>query len=200
MLVRPLGLVCLTAVCAAAALAVLVSFASARNLSITSQTIKDTWSRLDFSGGFGTVECAMTVEGSLHATTLAKVAEALVGYVTSAISSSPCNRGGMTILRETLPWHITYVQFFGTLPNVDGISYGYITLSARFREPTFGIECLARSTREAPSIARFNREAGGRITGVTMSGTIPCGSVSGTISGTGRVTNASGQSVTVTLI
>jgi hypothetical protein len=120
-------------------LGALVSSASAGRLSNSSTTLRATWARMDFTGGFGTVECEVTLEGSLHSRTIAKVARALIGNITAASVSSPCRRGGATILRETLPWHVTYNSFAGTLPNITNILTDVVGASFRIREPTFGV-------------------------------------------------------------
>jgi hypothetical protein len=185
---------------AAVLLVALVGTASAGRLSTSSLSVKATWARLSYSGGFGTLECEVVVEGSFHARTIAKVAGALSGFITSA-SITRCARGGATVLRETLPWHVQYASFAGTLPNITSIGARVIGLAFRIREPTFGITCLSRSTTEAPGTITFSREAGGATTTAVAGGTIPCESFSGTLGGTSSsLDNGSGTRVTVTLI
>lgn len=59
---------------AAVALSATVGTASARNLSATSQTIRASWRELVFTSGTGgTTTCQVTLEGSLHSRTTAKV-------------------------------------------------------------------------------------------------------------------------------
>jgi len=174
----------LTAICAIVAFGVIVSSASAGRLSSSSQTHRVTWARMDFTGGFGTVECEVTLQGTMHARTGTKTANSLIGFVTTASVSSPCRRGGATILRETLPWHLTYDGFVGRLPNIELLIVLLIGVSFRIREPTFGVQCLLRSTTERPIRVAATREVGGRVTRLAPSGTIPCGSFSASVGAT----------------
>lgn len=179
-------------------LGALVSSASARNLSNSTNSISATWTAMNFAGGFGTVECEVTLAGTVP-TTFAKTAGAAVGSITAA-NAPACRRGGATVLRETLPWTVTYRNFVGTLPNISAIGTGVVGASFRMREPTFGVTCLARSTAESPNTGTYNREtATGRITSVDAGGSIPCNggiNVTGTISGRSSTVGA----ITVTLI
>ncbi len=188
----------LAAMIATACLGALVASASAGRLSSSTQAISATWTRLSFTGGFGTIGCSISLAGSLHAATHAKTAGTLIGYITEANVTS-CSFGGVTILRETLPWHRTYRLFAGTLPNITGIATDVVGFSYRFQEPAFGASCLARSTAASPMILTSNREAGGRITSMTAGGSISCGGaipITITIGGT----SSSVSALTVTLI
>jgi len=154
---------------------------------------------MDYSGGFGTVECEVAVEGSFHSRTSAKTTGALAGYIINS-NVVRCRRGGATILRETLPWHVQYESFSGTLPNITAINTRVIGASWRIREPTFGVTCLTKSTTAEPETASYNLTAG-VITSITVGGTIRCGSFTGTLSGTSsRTEEAAGRAITVTLI
>ncbi len=185
---------------AAAFFAALSGSAGARVFSFSHQTLRGTWREIRFSGGFGTVICAVTVEGSLHTRTVAKVAGSLVGYVTAA-SIGACAQGSATILRETLPWHITYGGFTGTLPNITGGNANVVNASFLIREPVFGISCLTRTRAETP--IRGSWEINARVLeSITLSGSIPtsCG-VTGAISGTTTsISSQEGARITVTLI
>jgi hypothetical protein len=153
----------------------LTATASARILSISNQQYRVTWNRLNFTGGFGTVECQVTLEGSLHSRTIAKVLNLLIGYITTAKIRNPCIRGEETILTETLPWHIRYAGFLGTLPNITGIRTNIIGAGFRLREPTFGATCLTLTTAAEPWIATFNRNTTTRqITSITLGVNILC--------------------------
>jgi len=178
-------------------LGALVASASAGRLSMSANTVRATWTRLSFSGGFGTIECEVVIEGSVHSRTINKWAGALYGYVTAA-NVPRCARGGVTILRETLPWHATYSAFTGTLPNITGIETNVNGVSFSVREPSFGITCLARGT----VAAFYNRETTtGTSVSISASGTLLCGSFNGTISGTSSALEArEATRITVTLI
>jgi hypothetical protein len=168
-------------------LGALVGSASARSFSSTSQTLRSTFSRVRFSGVFGSITCHVTLEGSLHTRTIAKVAGTLIGYITAA-NLGECAEGSATILRETLPWHVRYLSFTGTLPAITSLSINVIGASFRVREPL--ATCLARSTPESPSVGTFNREAGGALLTAEISGTIPtsCGANGSFASDRGAVT------------
>lgn len=136
-------------------LGTLVSGASARNLSTSNQSISGMWSSLRFGGAFGEATCRLTLEGSMHSRTMQKVNGSLVGYITSAILGS-CATGAATILQETLPWHMRYAGFQGTLPNITSFIIQTTGLSIRIRE-TFGTGCHVLATAAEPGIATTHR-------------------------------------------
>jgi hypothetical protein len=180
----------------------LTSSASAGRLSLSSQTWRSTFSEWRFAGGFGTMACALTLEGSLHSRTIAKVANALIGYITRAALGS-CTQGSAIILTATLPWHVRYVGFTGTLPNIGSLITGIARFSFQIREPVFGITCLAASTDTRPTTGTYNREAGGALTTAEINGRVPtnCGT-EGTLGGSSSSLTVLGAAtrITVTLI
>ena len=158
----------LIAVGAALVLGALVGAASAGRLSSTSTTFRAPFSRVVLSGAFGTIDCIVTLEGSLHTRTITKTVGRLIGYVTAA-NLGPCASGSATFLRETLPWHLTYRSFAGTLPNITAMNVDMSGYSLQYREPLF--TCLFRSgTGAAAMVLTFNREAGGALTTAIISG------------------------------
>ncbi|HEV7774751.1 MAG TPA: hypothetical protein VGO48_15830 [Conexibacter sp.] len=197
-----LGKMMLTVVGAIVLLAALVGSASAGRLSTSSQRVAAAWTRFNFRGGLGTVECEIIVNGSFHERTLSKTTGTLSGFISSA-NINRCSRGAVTVLAETLPWHVQYESFTGALPTITNIRAKIIGLAFRVQEPVFAIECLSRATAEAPGFLTFNRET---ATGATISGSaggsIRCGgAITGTLEGTtSSLTNGSGARVTVTLI
>ena len=185
---------------ATALLAASVSSASAGRLSFSATSASATWTTMTFSGGIGTVQCEVILNGTLHSRTMNKIRLSLMGYITAG-NVTRCARGGATILRETLPWHVRYESFGGTLPNISGVRTLVVGLPFRIREPTFGIECLARSTPEEPMVLQYNLDAGRQITTATVGGTVRCGGFTETFSGTSStISEAGGARVTVTLI
>ena len=103
--------------------------ATARSLSFNTQNIRATWSSLEFQG-LVTVRCRLTLEGSFHTRTIAKVARSLIGAITRAtIDEANCTNGQGRVRAETLPWHLTYEGFAGTLPNISAV----FALISRFR-------------------------------------------------------------------
>jgi hypothetical protein len=178
-------------------LGALVGSASARSFSNSETSSTATFPLVEFSGGF-VVRCNVTLGQRLHARTQGKVLESLIGLITSATVGG-CPSGSATILRETLPWHVRYNGFTGTLPNITSIATRVVGSSFRVREPVFGISCLARSTAASPATGVYNREGGGRITSVIIGGRVPtdCAGISGSLNGT---SNSISPAVTVTLI
>jgi hypothetical protein len=127
----------LVALTAAVLLASLVASASARSFSITNRSFRAVWAPLTFAEPFNffTIRCNVTMEGSFHSNTIAKVVNSLIGYVTRAIAGRPCTGGegwawngteGALTGATSLPWHITYGGFTGTLPNITGININLI--------------------------------------------------------------------------
>jgi len=185
----------LVTVATAVTFATLVASASAGRLSVSERSWAASWARISFVGGIGTVECEAALSHELHARTLTKTRGSLIGYM-AAVEIERCRTGAATLLRETLPWHVQYDSFGGTLPSIGSIRTLIIGFSMRIREPTFGMVCLARSTAAEPVIETYNLTAN-VITSHSLGGTIRCGSVDGTLSGTSL--GLSGR-VTVTLI
>lgn len=210
---------------AALILALAVGSAAARNLSASSQTIRAVWNPLTFSGeGVAEFRCRLTIEGSFHSRTIAKVARSLTGAITRAIIGRPCERNtawafngaernevlGNTTLPNTLPWHITYEGFAGTLPNITRINF--LIDRGRFlsRATILGFPVLCQYTLDATAgrnaAAIAEREAAGAITTLTADPTRRISSDSegcptAAFSGTGTVTVLNSTSrVTITLI
>jgi hypothetical protein len=148
--------------------------AAARNLSISNQALRSQFREVNFRLPFFTSRCQLTLEASYHMRTIAKVQGSLVGYVTTA-RLGPCSAGSVTILTETLPWHIRYLAFSGSLPNITDLVVNAIGVSFRIREP-FGVNCLSTSTAAEPAILTALREAAtGALTGARLGGSIRTG-------------------------
>lgn len=182
-------------------LGALVSTASATRLRSTSPTLRANFPRVNFTGGFGTTECAVTLEGSLHSTTIVKTRGLLIGYITRAvIGGTHCIRGSATVLNASLPWHVRYDSFSGTLPNITALNTTVSGAQFNVKEPVFGVECLASG---GTATGTYNREAGGVLTSAVIGGESPtsCG-INGGLSGTSNsltVLNSTTR-ITVTLI
>jgi hypothetical protein len=166
---------CFTALTAAFLLASAVATTSARSLSVTNQNIRVTWRSLEFSGAGVVIRCAVTLEGSFHSRTIAKVARSLIGHITRAKVKRPCTNGEgwaangleshprLGRLNNTLPWHITYEGFVGRLPVIEAIDV--LLRDARFKVqiPIFTTICLFGTAADNIT-GRVVREAGGGIT------------------------------------
>jgi hypothetical protein len=156
---------------------VVVGTASARTFSVSSQTFRTVFEpreRLEITGSFGTYRCALTLEGSLHARTIAKVASSLIGYI-SRSDMAECSSMGLLesrVLRETLPWHVRYRSFTGTLPNISTLAFSIIGFAMQIREGAFNLTCLGTSTAERPFVLTYEGRASGTMT-TTCPGGMP---------------------------
>jgi len=187
----------LAAVGATVLLGALVSSASARNLSTSSQTIRMFWSRMDFRGGFGTVECELILRGSLHTRTSTKTLGSLIGFITEG-NVPRCARGSATISIVSFPWHRRYRGFTGTLPSVSTVSDTITGAEWTIREP-FGITC--GMARESTSTIATYALTIGIVSSAALSGEGTCGGLVMAFSGsTTNVVDGSGTRLTVTLI
>lgn len=192
------------ALTSALVLAAVVGSASANRLSQTEQGFRVTYSPLTFTPSFGTAaRCRVTLEGTFHARTIVKTAGALIGFVTRA-SVGPCESGTARVNAESLPWHITYGGFEGTLPNITSISQNLIRPSFTIQGEIFGLRVNCRYT--TPSQRGINtRESRGAVTsqspGSESTSSETEGCPSGRQGGTGTVTGLGNTTpIVVTLI
>jgi len=165
---RMLGKLTLIAFASSLLLAAAIGVASARNISTTNQNIRVTWSSLEFkSEGIATIiSCPVTMEGSLHRRTIAKAPGSLIGAITRArVKQEACVNGRIaafngvetyngTAMPTTLPWHLTYNSFVGSLPAIEAVRLAL----QRFR---FGITlpglCTAQVGNETDAIVSSAR-------------------------------------------
>ena len=196
----------IAALAASALLGAAVGSASARNLSVNEQGFRISWAELNWTESVFRVgiHCPMTLEGTFHYRTMVKAIGSLIGYVTRAILDNAACRGGhFTVLTETLPWHVTYEGFTGTLPRITGLILLIAGMAMRMEVPAIGLSCLMRAanlrytttgTREAGGAFKAERVVPGRES-------IPCGSINLTFEGTGTGTRlGSTERTLVTLI
>jgi hypothetical protein len=175
--------VTLTALVAALAFACALGTASARNLSVSNQNFRIVWTPLTFTeGGIFNVRCNVTLEGSFHYRTIVKAPRALIGWVTRAIVSRPTcvtNAGfeaqaatwnGTELIlgaatANTLPWHVTYEGFNGTLPTITGIRV--LLRSIRFTLEVPATGCLGIYGEPNANIMGTVNVSGGVATTIT---------------------------------
>jgi hypothetical protein len=127
---RPHVKLMLAALTATLVMGLAVSSATAGRLSTSNTRFRVTWNQLrlgDEAGGLAQT-CRVTLEGSFHSATIRKIAGTLIGAITKGIVDSNNCRGTnephrLTIQQETLPWHLTYESFSGTLPNITAIQF-----------------------------------------------------------------------------
>jgi len=142
--------------------------ASAGKFSLSHQSFRITWTELEFIALPATIRCPITLEGTFHARTFVKVTNSLIGHVTSAaINEAACAEGRARILPASLPWHVRYEGFTGTLPLIQRININIVgaTFLIEGRDP-FGQQagCLYTSRTERPLRLALTREAGGGLT------------------------------------
>ncbi len=198
----------LAAVLTAAVAALACASASAIRLSLNEPTFRAAWAPMRFIVAGFAISCNATLEGSFHSTTIAKVEQSLIGYVTRA-SSGSCSSGTMSVLTESLPWHVQYNGFTGSLPNILSMRTRVIGMSASL---TFlGLTCLARSEVRTPAVMVAERNTGtGAITSFRweestvfpLTGSGSCTSISGRLGGTSSSPTGLGtaRAITLTLI
>jgi len=189
----------LAVVGATALFGALVASASAGRLEISALNARVTWARMSFSGGFGTIECEVVLEGTYHSRTINKTEGSLIGYVTAA-NITRCARGGATVNRTSLPWHDRYRGFTGTLPSITGIAATVTGAEWTIREPTFGVTCTVPAS-ESTTIGEYRLSSGTVVEVNVNGGNWRCGSFAGTLTGTTtNADNRSGARLTVRLI
>jgi hypothetical protein len=217
---------------AVSALGAAAGTAHARNLSIrgAERGIRFTWrgfrvSMVESNVGFAT-ECPVTMEGSFHSTSMPKINRWLVGYVNRArVAEASCRgiigpeemHGGeaypvkMQFLTESLPWHLRYASFAGTLPGITSVRIELIGPAIRVYELPSGVACLYRSEAGHPMPYTLTLGAGRDVTAVRPDASpaaLPL--VSGifceigdrglSYSGDGALSSSSGTTVSISLI
>lgn len=169
----------LCALAASALLAATVATASANNLSISNQQIRAIWAPVTVIIPESSLEfvCVMTLEGSFHSSTIRKIADTLIGHITRAVVQHPCGGAGEmyvhngteaplgTVRATSLPWHLTYRSFAGTLPNITEarLLIRGMRVTAFWRVGEFTL-CLANfGNAEESIISEWKVGAGGRV-------------------------------------
>ncbi|MGN6188599.1 MAG: hypothetical protein ACTHOE_06850 [Conexibacter sp.] len=186
----------LALICASAVMAGLAGTASARNLSINRSNITAVWREMTFTASGLSIRCPVTLSGSIHSSTIAKVAGSLIGYINSAtVGTASCSGGSARANTETLPWHVRYRSFSGTLPNITSINTDIVGA-------TFEITTVCGTARYSGTAGgAFNREARGGVTSVSASGTVSRVGGSSFCPASGTLSGSSGSiGATVTLI
>jgi hypothetical protein len=159
----------LSALLASLLMGLAVNSASAGRFSVSNTKFRIAWTNVTLADPNEVViiGCPVTLEGSFHSATIRKSTGALIGAITrGTIKTESCSGGSYMILRETLPWHLTYEAFSGTLPNILGmrtlISRYAIQLRARV---IVEITCLYKyqGDPEENMTAIFARQESGNI-------------------------------------
>ena len=150
-----------TALAVVLVLAFAVGTASAGRLEFSNRDFRLTFPILVLTAGGVTSECPVTLEGTLHSATIRKVLGALIGHITRARSNNAACGGSSgrdsscgtevinaTVTPNTLPWHVRYQGFGGTLPNITRVSIDIV--GASILGAGGGASCLYRSTTARP--------------------------------------------------
>jgi len=131
-------------------LAAVVSTASANRVALSNSNIRAQFRQLIFSGSAGELatRCDVTIEGSFHSRTIAKVVNALIGFITRGTVNEPSCAGIATarINQESLPWHIRYRGFTGTLPLFTTVQLEMTRPKFTLTDKTFGLTCIYEGT------------------------------------------------------
>jgi len=160
---------------ALAAVALVAAIAGARSLSVSDSNIRAVFREFQSGGGSALIRCPLTLEGSFHSRTIAKVRGALVGFITRAAMGHPCTGGEMYVLNgvevqegrtvaNSLPWHLRYFAFSGTLPRPSSTTLDIVGFSWIYAP--FGEVCLYRSTEANPARFAWEIASEGRVTGL----------------------------------
>jgi hypothetical protein len=206
----------------AIALAAAVNTAAARRFEVSEQRFLVLFRELTFTGSGGvinpTVICPVNIEGSFHSRTISKVSGQLIGYITEAIVHHRCIENEAWALNgtevaqgatvpNTLPWHILYLGFRGTLPRIVEIE---VTIdNGKFIVEAAGVLCLYAATTGHPMEGQIHLNETGRVTVLRASEEQPIpffeGSgfcpPNGTLRGEGTVgTQSTWREITVRLV
>lgn len=149
------------ALAAASFMAAFVGTASANRLAASESHVNINFPELTFAGSEGgsAVICPVTIAGSFHSRTISKVANSLIGYINRAtVAEASCRGGRARALTETLPWHVQYSSFSGTLPAITAVTLRLI--NASFQIEVFGVLCLYRTTATNPARGIANVTSG----------------------------------------
>lgn len=138
------------------------------------------------------IRCPMTLEGSFHSSTIAKVSGALIGMVTrAAVAEARCatvvrtyeegvfeeapSEGRLQVLTATLPWHVRYLSFSGSLPAITEIGLSVVGAHLRIFGLPGGAACLYVSSEASPMRYRATVEGGSlsRLLGDEASRRVP---------------------------
>ena len=216
----------LAALLAAALLASAISTASARNLSVSEQSFRATWTSIEFSVTGATVRCRTTLEGSFHTRTIAKsAARPLIGAISRVVVGHACTIGEEWVdngteaeplgtAPESLPGHLTYESFAGRLPDIAELNLLLSRFTFILEVRILGLTCIGRYGNATDNIILHAIREGGagisalrpdatrnRFTLVEQLGPNAVCPGTATLAGTGTlVTLSTGSRLSVTLI
>lgn len=167
------GRTVLAGLAAALVIALAAGTASANTFSYSESSFDIFWTSLTFSesGGGVTIRCPVTLEGRFNESTVPTTLGEQVARITAATIGT-CQEGNASIVRESLPWEVTYQGFTGTLPAITSVRH-YLIGAAFLVEPGGRILCLAETSTTWPASGTATREAGGNITSLSADSELP---------------------------
>jgi len=167
----------LAALAATMLLAMGISTASARSLSVNERNFEVIWNeafgapktKLAFIAPSASVNvrCRVTLLGSFVERTIKKETTITQNRINHAELES-CAGGTATIRTETLPWNSRYRSFTGTLPRIRSITIGLI--GATFLVTAGGLTCEAATEVNHPGVGIIGDSAEARETGLETTG------------------------------
>jgi hypothetical protein len=207
----------LGALLAALVLAAAIGTAGAGRFSSSEQRFRITWASAELTGFTNNIRCRLTLEGSFHYRTFVKASEALLGHITGATIAHPCTNGEQwafngrevlagTTLANTLPWHLRYDSFTGTLPTINAIIVRIIGLRLLRESEFLGVRlrCVYTTTTAEPKRGPWARNTTtGALTEFTIEGSVrseTAGCPTSSFLSTGPISTPGGASITLTLI
>jgi hypothetical protein len=165
-------------------LAITVGAAAARRFELSSQRFLAIWTEpeaWEFAPTIVNAQCNVTMEGSFHSRTISKVSGSLIGYIYRAIVQHPCSGAEIWFLNgtetlpggtrpNTLPWHLRYDSFTGTLPAITGVRFQII--SHQFLFQVIGVGCQWFTDATDPAYDIMTIGAAGEVTRLRADETI----------------------------
>lgn len=131
--------------------------ASAGRISIDDLDHRVSWSPMTVRTAVGSVRCPVTLNGSFHSGTITKTVDTLIGVITSArVNGAACTGGRFTFLGGSLPWHVRYKSFSGTLPRITALGASIVGLSMQVERE--GVNCLLTTDTAAAARIEFDAD------------------------------------------
>lgn len=103
---------------------------------------------LNFTAGGRVFTSLVTLRGSIHTAQITKTRGSLIGYITDCRTTLGGSEGIANIIEArcnlTVPWHIQYESFSGTLPRIASLTLTIVRLGIGVRDLVGGalINCL----------------------------------------------------------
>jgi hypothetical protein len=196
----------LAAVAATALFALLAGPAAARTgLVAEPRTTTLTIGSLRLNGGLSTVVCPITLTVTLHES-VPKIRGTLAGFATVTDGTGSCSAGnsgllvgGSRVTGPQGPYHVNYISFEGTLPNITAVTLEVLQVSFWITEPVFRISCLTAEPQNITGTSTGGNPATGmevRGAGIRLEGGFGCRIAEGSMEGSGSLSTA----VTMSLI